>query len=246
MTLITFHSFRRGVGRSHIVANLAGLLADSGRRVGLIDGNLRLPGLSAYVGLPEPQINRTLNDYLRGKCEIEQATYAITTGLGTASLWLIPASTNAQDISYATRYGYDIDLFANGLLTIREEMALDLLLVEMHAGLDEESIRLMAIADKAAIVLRHDQSDYQGTAVMVDVVRKLDGPIPLLIANELPRHYPTDEAITRLEAIYNCQVAGVLHHNDDLQITGSGLFVARHPTHPLTKTLQRIAENLLS
>jgi MinD-like ATPase involved in chromosome partitioning or flagellar assembly len=244
MTLITFHSFRRGVGRSRLIANLGALLAATGRRIGLVDGHLRSPGLSGSFGLDEGKINRTLNDFLRGKCDIEQATYQIPTGLGQTTVWLVPASTQPHDIAYATRYGYQVDLFGSGLMTVRETMALDLLLVELHAGLDEESIRLMALADKAAIMLRHDQSDYQGTAVMVDVAKRLDGPRPLLIANELPLHYTASEATTRLEMIYGCEVAGVLHHNDDFQTPGIGLFVARYPGHPLTETLRHIAITL--
>jgi MinD-like ATPase involved in chromosome partitioning or flagellar assembly len=226
------------------VANLGALLAASGRRIGLVDGHLGSPGLSDAFGLDEATINRTLNDFLRGKCDIEQATYQIPTGLGQTTLWLVPASTQPHDIAYATRYGYSVDLFGSGLMTVRDAMELDLLLVELHAGLDEESIRLMALADKAAIMLRHDQSDYQGTAVMVDVAKRLDGPHPLLIANELPLHYIASEATNRLAMIYDCEVVGVLHHNDEFQTPDVGLFVARYPDHPLTETLRHIAETL--
>lgn len=241
-TIIIFLSFRRGVGRSRIAANVAALLASQGQRVGLVDGHLRSPSLSSELGLAEAEIGRTINDYLRGKCEIEQAAYPIASGLPGGPLWLVPASSQAHAIAEALRYGYNGELLAAGLVTLADTLALDLLLVELHAGLDEEIIRLMALADTAAIVLRHDQSDYQGTAVMVDVARKLAGPRPLLIANELPQRYDAAEVAERLAQIYGCAVAGVLPHSDALQTPGQqGLFVARHPERALITMLRTIA-----
>ena len=51
--LITVTSPSSGDGRSSVVARLGASLAAAGRRVLLIDGDLRLPGLHRHLGMPE-------------------------------------------------------------------------------------------------------------------------------------------------------------------------------------------------
>ena len=45
-TIVTVHSFRRGVGKSSVAVNLAVLLALQGRRVALIDTDFQAPSHS--------------------------------------------------------------------------------------------------------------------------------------------------------------------------------------------------------
>jgi len=53
--IISIHSFRGGTGKSNVTANLAMLLAQSGRRVGVVDTDLQSPGLHVLFGLEEEQ-----------------------------------------------------------------------------------------------------------------------------------------------------------------------------------------------
>ncbi|MFP3561282.1 sugar transporter, partial [Paraburkholderia sp. SIMBA_049] len=57
-----------GIGKSFLSANLAALLASGGRRVLLIDGDLRKGHLHRLVGL---QPGQGLADVLAGTCELE-------------------------------------------------------------------------------------------------------------------------------------------------------------------------------
>ena len=41
-TIVTIHSFRRGVGKSSLIVNLAVLLAMQGRRVALVDTDFQV------------------------------------------------------------------------------------------------------------------------------------------------------------------------------------------------------------
>src|SRR5205823_6055624 len=65
---ITVHSFRRGRGKTNIAANLAVLLAAGGRRVAIVDTDLRAPGVHLLFGLADADLGRTLNAYLAGLC----------------------------------------------------------------------------------------------------------------------------------------------------------------------------------
>src|ERR1041384_4806914 len=113
--IISLHSFRRGTGKSNIVANLAALVAQAGRRVGGIDTDLQAPSQHLLFGLAESQITHTLNDYLWGKCDLHQTAYDVTPNLDSygkikGHAYLVPASVEAKEIANALRGGYDPSL----------------------------------------------------------------------------------------------------------------------------------------
>ena len=56
MLAVTFYSFKGGVGRTMLATNVAGILADAGQRVLLVDFDLEAPGLSF---LPELRRDQT-------------------------------------------------------------------------------------------------------------------------------------------------------------------------------------------
>jgi MinD-like ATPase involved in chromosome partitioning or flagellar assembly len=60
---VSIHSFRGGTGKSNTTANLAALVAASGRRVGVVDTDVASPGIHVLFGLDEERIAHSLNDY---------------------------------------------------------------------------------------------------------------------------------------------------------------------------------------
>ncbi len=75
--IVSIHSFRGGTGKSNTTANLATMVACLGKRVGVIDTDIQSPGIHVLFGLSEEKINRTLNDYLWGRCAIEESVYKV-------------------------------------------------------------------------------------------------------------------------------------------------------------------------
>src|SRR5262249_31304845 len=149
--------------------------------------------------------------------DIEQAAHAIAHLAGRdATLTLVPASSSLDEIARMLRKGYDLRLLDEGFRTLSEQLRLDTLIIDVHAGLHEEALTLMALADTLAIILRHDQQDYQGTAVMVDIARRLDVPRVILIANEVPSHFDPADIRAQVERSYGCTVVGALPHSYEL------------------------------
>jgi septum site-determining protein MinD len=242
--IIAVQSFRRGTGKSLLTANIGAQQAAAGRRVALVDADLPAPALHLLCGLAEAPGVRTLNDYLLGRCDIEQAAHDITPLLGDKAdgrIFLIPASASLDEITRILRKGYNLRLLDEGFQTLIEQLALDTLIVDTHAGLHEEALTLMALSDVLALVLRHDQQDYQGTAVMVEVGRRLDVPRITLIGNQEPASFDPKAVRAQIEQSYDCEVAGVLPHSDALMVDSHGVFVLRHPAHPLTELIGQIA-----
>ena len=69
--IVSIHSYRGGTGKSNLSANLATAVALTGKRVGVVDTDIQSPGIHILFGLDDKQITRTLNDYLYGRCRIE-------------------------------------------------------------------------------------------------------------------------------------------------------------------------------
>src|SRR5215471_8718058 len=141
--IISVHSYRGGTGKSNTTANLAALLAAKGCRVGVVDTDIQSPGIHILFGLAEGNIHHSLNDYLWGHCHIKEAAHDVTSRLGRdvrGSLFLIPSSMKAGDIARVLREGYDVGLLRDGLQELIEALNLDVLMIDTHPGLNEETL----------------------------------------------------------------------------------------------------------
>jgi MinD-like ATPase involved in chromosome partitioning or flagellar assembly len=247
--IISVHSFRGGTGKSNTTANLASLIAVQGHRVGVIDTDIQSPGIHILFGLDEDAMDHSLNDYLYGKCEIKDTAYDVTPLLGvpiSGQVFLTPASVKSGDIIQFLKEGYDPGVLNEGFQQLIEDLALDVLMIDTHPGLNEETLLSIAISDELVIILRPDQQDYQGTGVTVEVARKLDVPELLLVVNKVPSSLDPERLKARVEQIYDCEVAGVLPHSDDMMaLASAGIFALRFPDHPVTVKLKEIANRLM-
>lgn len=246
--IISIHSFRGGTGKSNTTANVATLMAASGQRVGVIDTDIQSPGIHVLFGLDEEEMGHSLNDYLWGKCEIKETAHDVTANLGApipGRIFLIPASIKAGEIARVLREGYDVGLLNDGFRNLVNDLGLDVLMIDTHPGLNEETLLSIAISDALAIILRPDQQDYQGTGVTVEVARKLDVPRMVLIVNKVPAAFNFDEVKARVEKTYNCEVAAVLPHSDEMMaLASSGIFVLRYPDHAVTAQYRQVVAAL--
>lgn len=248
-TIVSVHSFRGGTGKSNTTANVAALLALQGRNVGVVDTDIQSPGLHVLFGLDEDSIGHSLNDYLWGNCDINETAHDVTAQLGahtTGKLFVIPSSIRAGEIARVLRDGYDVSMLNDGFHDLMRELQLDVLMIDTHPGLNEETLLSIAISHVLAIILRPDQQDYQGTGVTVEVARKLGVPRLVLVVNKVPDVFDPGEVRQRVEATYHSEVAAVLPHSDDMMaLASAGIFVLRCPDHPMTSGLQQVAAALV-
>jgi MinD-like ATPase involved in chromosome partitioning or flagellar assembly len=246
--IVSVHSFRGGTGKSNTSANLAALLAMEGFRVGVVDTDISSPGIHVLFNFDESEMVHSLNDYLWGKCAIKETAHDVTGHLGAnikGQIYLIPSSIKAGEIARILREGYDVGLLNDGFRELVKEMKLDFLMIDTHPGLNEETLLSIAVSDALIILMRPDQQDYQGTAVTVDVARKLDVPKLLLVINKVPSAFDFDEVRARVENNYGAKVGAVLPHSDEMMmLASSGIFVLKYPDHPITKSLKAIVEEI--
>jgi len=247
--IFSVHSFRGGTGKSNTTANLAALLAEKGKRVGVIDTDIQSPGIHVLFGLNEGDMVHSLNDYLWGKCSITETAHDVTANLRAdlpGKVFLIPSSIDSAEIARVLREGYDVSLLNDGCQDLLEEMDLDALIIDTHPGINEETLLSIAISDVLLIVLRPDQQDFQGTSVTVEIARKLYVTDLMLLVNKVPQVLDFEDVKKRVEQTYNAEVVGVLPHSDEMMVLASeGVFVMHYPGHPLTATLRDVAETLM-
>lgn len=250
-TIVSIHSFRGGTGKSNLTANLASLLVQQGKRVAMIDTDIQSPGIHVLFGLDQQTMGHTLNDYLYGACSIEQVAHNVTSILSQPSqargtLYLLPSSINARDIARVLREGYEVTLLQDGLYELSKALTLDYLLIDTHPGLNEETLLSIGLSDVLVVLLRPDKQDFQGTAVTLEVARKLGVPQLLLVINKVLSS-PHEESLKQhIQRTYNAPVASVLPLSEDMVRMGSdGLFSQKNPAHPYSRGVREVAERLL-
>jgi septum site-determining protein MinD len=248
--IISIHSFRGGTGKSNTTANVAMLLAAEGRRVAVVDTDIQSPGIHVLFGIDQATLNRSLNDYLWGRCRIEEAAHDVTPSLGVdfeGRTFLVPSSIQPADIAQVMREGYDVGLLNEGFRHLIEELELDALLLDTHPGLNEETLLSIAMSNALAIIMRPDSQDYEGTSVTVAVARKLGVPRMVLVVNKTPEIFDAAEVEARVEKTYDCEVAAVMPHSDELMVLSSeGIFALLHPDHPMTGLYRQVASRIMS
>jgi len=248
--IISVHSYRGGTGKSNTTANLAATFAAMGKRVGVVDTDIQSPGIHIIFGLSEdtPQPEYALNDYLHGHCEIEQTAMDITRAVSSnisGTLYFIPSRPSASEIAKVIR-GYDVGLLVDGYERLVEELNLDVLLIDTHPGLNNETLMSVSVSDAEAIILRPDYQDYQGTAVILDISRKLGVPNIVLVANKVPKSIPLSDLRTQIQKQYNCPVGATLPHSDAMMALGSqNVFVLAYPDHFIANQIKQLAQALL-
>ena len=254
--IVSVHSFRGGTGKSNLTANLAASIAGCGNRVGIVDTDIQSPGIHILLGLDEEMMHRTLNDYLWGECTIEDAVYdvssAVMSGRDGASetsgaIFLVPSSLKTGDIVRVLREGYDVARLNDGFQELINHVNLDYLFIDTHPGLNEETLLSITISNTLVIILRPDRQDFQGTAVTVDVAKKLDVPHLFLVLNKVLPSANFNDLRQQLETAYKAPVAGILPLSEDLVRLGSSdVFCLRFPDHPWTQEIKAIAQRIIS
>jgi MinD-like ATPase involved in chromosome partitioning or flagellar assembly len=246
--IVSFNAFLRGTGRSHLMANLATLLAADGKRVGIADLDDSAPTQHLIFGLPEAAMAFTLADSMAGRCRAAQAAHEVTPQAvqrAGGGVFLAPLNIEPGWALRTLRKEIDLNRLGDTLRDLTQTLALDYLLTDSGSGINELSLTALAASDTAVFVLRLDKHDYQGTAVTIDLARKLEVPRLLLIVNMASTSFDRVEVRSKVAETYGCEVAGVLPYA--YQMIGHeapDLFVLDYPAHQLTADLGKIADQM--
>ena len=252
--IISVHSFRGGTGKSNLTANLAVSVARAGKRVGVVDTDIQSPGIHVLFGLAEEKLKYSLNDYLWGQCSIEQTACEVSAAARSGpddqtplpGLFLIPSSLHVNDIARVLREGYDVAKLNDGFRALIRVLNLDFLFIDTHPGVNEETLLSIAISNVLLLILRPDQQDFLGTAVTVQLARRLEVPAMFLLLNKVPAGIAHPALAAKAEKMYGVPVAGIFSLNMEMAHLGSSsIFCLRFPDHPIAHEIRKVSARLI-
>jgi len=179
-TVVTFYSYKGGVGRSSTLANVAVLLARWGYRVLAIDWDLEAPGLHYYFkeAMPEEPAGGVIDlahDFLN---KTPPRSYEVRLEMAEGTLALLAAGR--FDVDYAERMqslNWD-DLYRRGFAAYLEERRAewtanyDFVLIDSRTGIaDTAGICTAHLPDRLVVVFTAND---QNLSDVVDIAERAD------------------------------------------------------------------------
>lgn len=247
--ILAIHSFRGGTGKSNLTANLATALAMKGKKIAVIDTDLASPGIHVLFGFSAATDQPTLNDHLQDDVPIIKCVHDVTPDQVRHShgrIWLVPGAMDSDRIARLLREGYEVEKLNDAIFSLSDKLSLDLVLIDTHPGINEETLLSTAIADCLLMVMRPDSQDYLGTAVAIEVAQRLDVPAIRMVVNKLPAHLDHDQVGERVLANYDVPVGALLPLSEDLlTLASSGLAVLSYPNHEWSNNVRALADHLV-
>ncbi|AFZ45503.1 ParA family protein [Halothece sp. PCC 7418] len=247
--VIAIHSYRGGTGKSSFTANLATAIANQGKRVGVVDIDLPSPGIHNIFNFDVENLNHTLNTYLWGATGIEDTAYDVSNNVGIkgdGKIFLVPSSTRADDIARILKEGYKVSLLHDGFRKLVKSLKLDYLFIDTHPGLSKDTFLSIAISHFVILILRPDKQDYQGTAVTVDVARRLKVRKMVLAVNKALTTMSFKKLRDKIEQVYDLPVAGIFPLSVDMaKLASEGVFIISNPNHPISEEFQKVAQQIM-
>lgn len=248
--IVSLLSYRGGTGKSNLAANLAWLAARGGAKVAVLDTDLQSPGVHIVLQADMSRVVFTLTDFVAKRCQIDEAAIDLTNdleaGAAGGKLWLLPSSMTVEAITRVIADGYDATHLNREMARLVEALGLDLLLIDSHPGLNRETLLTASVSDVLLVLVRPDAQDFQGTAVITQVARKLQVPQTLLVATKVMDGIDPAAFATRLEEAFGSKVAATIPLLEAIARLGSsGVFCRQHPDHPVVATLQHLTDQLL-
>jgi MinD-like ATPase involved in chromosome partitioning or flagellar assembly len=246
--VVSTHSYRGGTGKSNTTANVAALLAQRGKRVAIVDTDIQSPGIHVLFQVDPQRLRHTLNDYLWGHCRIEDTAVDVSQAVSAqpgngGAVLLVPSSIRTGEIARILKEGYDVSMLNDGFRDLGERLELDYLLIDTHPGVNEETLLSIAISDTLVLILRPDHQDYQGTAVTLELARRLEVPQLLLVVNKVLPAFDFRQIADRIASTYRSPVAAVLPLSEELIRLGSGgLFAVMEPNSAYAKGIAAVVE----
>ncbi len=157
MKILSFTSGKGGVGKTSITTNIAFSLAQKGRKVLILDGDLGMANVDIFFGV-HPQKN--LNDLIQGEplknclTSVAQNVDLLAGGSGLYQLCNLSSFQRREIINQISELNYIYDY----------------LLIDTSPGLHDYVLHLNSIADECILILTHDPSSFTDAYALMKVL----------------------------------------------------------------------------
>jgi len=244
MKTVTIHSYRGGTGKTSITLNLAEYLASMGKKICLVDFDLRSPALLSYFGV-KPRYY--INDYLEERCRTIEDVLVNIEGFND-NLYLAFASPDIKHIKESmkadrTKQMKILNKILNGRDALKDKM--DYLFFDTAPGVRYSSTNAIVSSNFVIIVLTMDKSDIDGTKRMIDEIHEIISMPRYLILNKVPKVDNEADLIKEVEIYLNQSVMATIPCDCDImKLRGSQTIYSTNPSHPFLKAVKKVAQEL--
>lgn len=270
--VITFHSYKGGVGKTTLATNLAALLAKKGKNVCIVDFDTSAPSIHSYFGLDNDHNKKnTLNNYLVGECKVDDLLVDITPMANLSNIGTLPgkifgclSSPRRKDILKMEVSREDMSLmkllkrFIELVEMIRSN-GIDYVIIDSSSGNIFWIKNALAISKTIFIVLKMQDVGIVGsnhiTDQIVDQFREKEDYRNRLVLNMVPgycvpnRHDtvnflpPIDDSVKRFLDTNVSDITAYIPCYCDIQFAKREfLTVLSHPNHPFSKNIAGLEE----
>lgn len=271
MFVVTFYSYKGGVGRTMALVNVAAELTKRGKRVLIVDFDLEAPGVPSFEPFNGSQFSPGIVDYVAQYIETATAPniadFIVETHIESEHtrlpLWILPAGKRDETYSqklasidwqevYEYRSGYL--LFEDLKQQLKEfNKAFDYVLVDSRTGhTDVGGICTRQLADAVVSMFFPNSQNISGLRSIVDEIRqdklvKSKGTKLLFCASNVP-DLDDEEGILRamMETAsrslgYEKPNATIRHYNS-LSLVDQKIFVVDRPNTKLANEYRMLAD----
>ncbi len=271
MYVVTFYSFKGGVGRTQALVNVGVELVKRGRRVLLVDFDLEAPGIDTYQiahsPAPTPGIVEYISAYIRSGIAPDARDYMYESRLAeaTGSLWVMPSGL--QDDSYGSQLtGIDwVNLYEkhDGYL-LMEDLKLqwdrlaapDYVLIDSRTGhTDVGGICTRQLPDAVVVVFFPNHQNLVGLSKVVSDIRaEATGPrqksIGLhFVMSNVPVLDDEEKILANHERLFR-ETLGykqltAVHRYESLSLLDQVVFTSERPNTRLAREYRKLADIII-
>jgi MinD-like ATPase involved in chromosome partitioning or flagellar assembly len=270
--VITFYSFKGGVGRTLALVNVAVELANHGKTVLLVDFDLEAPGIDTFAELRSRQPSLGVVDYVRSylrngkppdiKSHVYRAPLALREG---GAIWVMPAGR--RDAEYGARlaeidwqklYGQHEGFLMMEDLKLRwqEEFAPDYVLIDSRTGHTEVGgICTRQLPDTVALFFIPNEQNLAGLTGIVQAIRGEENSpggrkINLeFVASNVPALDDEEEIlksmIRKFSKSLDFERPHTIERYDSLHLLNQAIFVSTRPRSRLSRQYRRLMQTLI-
>jgi MinD-like ATPase involved in chromosome partitioning or flagellar assembly len=271
--VITFYSFKGGVGRTMALVNVGAQLAKMGRKVLLIDFDLEAPGLETFDRLrppqPHPGMVEFVTEYRRTHCAPDVRDYIYSAGsVGNkgGQLWVMPAGrrdamyqSDLAKIDWIKLYREEDGflLLEDAKAQWEQEYKPDYVLIDSRTGhTDVEGICTRQLPDAVVVLFFPNEQNLVGLRdscrrIRAEATSGLEKHIRLhFVMSNVPDLDDEDKVLRdRLEAFHRelgiARFDVVIHRYESAMLFNQAVFVLDRPESRLAREYERLLWSLV-
>ncbi len=234
--VITVTSGKGGVGKTTLTANIGTALAQLGRKVAVVDGDIGLRNLDLVMGL-EHRIVYDIVDYVEGRCRLRQA---LIRDKRAPELFLLPAAQTRDKTAVNPQQMVQV------CDELRKEF--EFILIDSPAGIEQGFQNALAPADVVLVVINPEVSSVRDADRVIGLAESQGKQqIYLVINRVVPVRVKKQEmlSVDDITEVLSTEIIGIVPEDEAiLSASNRGTPVVFNGKGPAALACRNIARRL--